>query len=352
MANEMAGEDASLDAITQRILGLAQKDPGAVYGDAEAEDTRPNGMRDPIERQRSGDIDAREEEEPTPDGAAEGADADEAGEKPEGDDNEAYLELPGADGEEAEKIPLAKAQEIIKQHRQMEGDIATAVIRAETEAQQKQDELVSGIRQHYERVAHEAKVTLSALNQMLPQAPNPIMLDRNAGYYDPEGYHIAKLQYDEFMEYRAKVSQTIKDAEKAVGTVSDAQAAEETRRENARLARYIPEWGDDKTRDAKKTAILDALSAKYGITKDEFGDVVSHKAWRMMNDLAESMAKAKAAPEVRKAVQEKAAKIVNGRVSPERAPDGRYMKEARTRLKETGSVDDAAAFLLRSGYLR
>jgi len=342
---EMAGEDASLDAATARIMGIGMAN---LVQDESKLDRLENtsGEVDLNDEQGTTDLEQIERSEALKAEEAEG-DGEDAG---AGEEPATFIELPSdEEGKEAERVPLAEAVEAIKQYRQFQGDIATAVTRVEEEAYVKQDALLRETKSVFDVVAQNARVTLAAMDAYLPQEPDKIMLDRNSGYYDPEGYHNAKIYYDSYKAYREQVVEKLKEAEKGVALSTQYEKAEFERREHAKTARFISGWDKPEVREARKGEILDILSKRYGVTKEDLDDIVDVKAWRMMNDLA-NMAKAvQKAPEVRKAVQEKAAKLVQGKLPPRDTGNGRFVSEARAELKKSGSEDAFANYLQRAG---
>lgn len=344
MSEEMAGEDAALDAAVSKIMSLGTD---KWTQDVSKLDRQPR-EQDAHEQQAETDLDQLE--------AAQAASADEGkGEEPaqaEADDAPAFIEIPGGEGEEAEKVPLTEAVEAVKQLRQMQGDIATAVTKAEEEAYRKHDAIVSEITNALTAVRNEARVALEMMNAYMPAPPDPIMLDRNSGYYDPEQYHLARIQYERAMSHQQQLRDRLGKAEAGLKTTDGYTDQEIVRREQERAARFIPEFKDEKTREAKKAEILDVLQKRYGVTKDELDDIVDHKAWRMMADLVKLANVETKAPEIKKAVQEKAPKLVNGRVPPKDPSNGRFISEARTELKKSGSEDAFVNYLLRSGAQR
>lgn len=342
METEHYGEDAALDDIAERIAGLGM--------DKLVQDTSKLSRTDETDL----DITEQDESGELPQGGEEAAEVDaKSGDEAAAGEAPAFIEIPSTEeGGEAEKIPLTEAVEAIKAFRQMEGDIATAVTRAETEAQAKQDEITSATMQAFETVRTQAKVALEAMRAYMPAPPDRLLLDQNSGYYDPVAYYAQKAQYDDHLSFMQKVQGTILQAEEGLKQTDTHKQTEWSKREAERLARFIPEWKDDKSREAKKSEILDTLGKKYGLTKEELDDIVDHKAWRMLADLTTQLKAQTKAPEVRKHVQEKVAKIVQGRPSQERAPDGKFISDARKALKDTGSDEAFQAYLLRSGVAR
>lgn len=335
---ELSGEDPSVDVAVERIMAKGAD----ALGDVIHEDLRENRTdREPHERDEGVEVEderASDEAEETPQAAE--------------DAEEQFLEIPRGEGEDPERIPVAEALQAVQQLRQMEGQIADAITKAEVEYMSKQDEIIQGIGNIYQDIATKGQTALELIQSFMPQPPSTQMLDRNSEYYDPQGYYEAKAHHDKFMERANQVYATVKGAMEGRQQVAVAVDQTELDRENQRLARYIPEWKDPETRAAKRAEIEGVLTAKYGLTKDDFESVGNHKAWRMMADLAKlSQVNAKA-PEVKKTVQEKAPKLVNGRLPPRETGTGRFVSEDRKALRETGSEDAFARMLIRSGSLK
>lgn len=348
-------EDASLGAAVEKIMSHGHAK--AALGDPVArEDKRESRAdREPHERDLIGELDAEDLNEGAEPKEAESDDSEEpsgAG-AAEGDDGQ-FLEIPGEDeGAEPKRVPLSEAAEAWKKLSQMNGDIATAVIKAETEAQARQDEITTAKLKAFETVRDQAVIALKAMQRYMPQMPSEVMLDRNGQYYDPEGYWVLRNQYDEHVKFVDQLRGTVLQADEGIKGTQGELAQAMTERENARLARYVPAWADEKGREAHKASIVEALGAKYGLTKADIDEIGDHRALRLLTDLAALTKMAKAAPEVRKQIQEKAPKIVNGRAPQSRDPSsGRYINEARKALKESGSEEAAANVFLRSGRLR
>lgn len=344
MTGDLIDDDADIGAAVQSILARG----ASALGDAPRDDARENrDDREAHERADDADMDDR------PDDLVETKAEEGDGKAPSDDGDEQFLEIPGEnDGDDPIRVSTTEAAEAVKQIRQMHGDIATAVTKAETEAQEKADVLVRAQAERYQQLEVSAKAALHLMQQFLPQPPDRQLLDQASQYYNPVAYYEQKAYYDEYVEHANKVRATIAQAQQGQTNVLSEADKLEAERENARLARYIPEWGKPETREAKRAEILTSLQAKYGITKEEFEGVTSHKAWRMMNDLAKLSSVQTKAPEIKKAVQEKAAKITNGKMPARDQGSGRFVSEARESLRKTGSVDDAARLFMRNGLTR
>lgn len=340
--------DATLDSAVESIMKKIPDEAARIDvngNDVEEADARDNrDDRDVTEREGTGDLEEAERQERAAKGDGETG-ADDAGA------DEEFIELPATeDGKEAERIPLAEAVEAVKKLRQMDGDIATAVIKAEEDAFGRQDKITQALENTFKTVRDQGQVALQLMQQFLPQMPDERMLNEGP-YFDPAGYWKQRNYYDAYVDHYHKVAATVKQAEGGLSATSTQQDQEVARRENERASRYIPEFRADDTRAAKKAEIVKALG-KYGLTEADANEITDHRAWRVLHDLAQLQKQKAAAPEVRKAVQDKAPKITKGRTNPSRdAGTGRFVTDARKQLKESGSEAAFAAWALRSGLV-
>lgn len=358
MEANMAGDDASLDAAVAMITKKVTAADVGLEPAPQRKDTRENRSdRDPTEADDYHDLhdlEAMEREEARAKQGKEPATGDDKGEESQEADAEtdAFIELPATEeGKAPERVPLSEAVEAVQKLRQMNGDIDTAVIRAEEEAYQKQDQITQALDKAFGQVSQQAKLALAMMDRYLPQAPDPIMLDENSGYYDPAGYHRAKLYYDGFMQHRSQVQRMLDDSERGRSLTGDQQNGEFSRREIERTARFIPEFKDEASREAKKAEYLKVLEPKFGLSKQDLDDIGDHRAWRLIDYVAKSLSTEKAAPEVRRQVQEKAPKLVQGRLPERDKANGRFIADARKAHREQGSEESLARLLLSSGAL-
>lgn len=349
MEANMAGDDASLDAAIAMITKkISAEDVGGTPQRPARETREDRTDRDAIEADDYHDLhDLEAAERAEKHGKEPGSEAkgEEGQEADAGAD--AFIELPAAEeGKAPERVPLSEAVEAVQKIRQMNGEIDTVVIRAEEEAFQKQDQITQALTKTFSTIEQQAKVALEMMNAYGMREPDPRY------YASTEDYYQAKLDYDAYVTHYNKVVATMRQAQEGAKAVSSQTDTEVSRRELARAARFIPEFKDEKSREAKKAEFLEVLNARYGIDKDALDGIEDHRAWRMINDLVGRIRAEKAAPEVRKQVQEKAAKLVQGRL-PDRDPgNGRFVSDARKELREKGSEDSFVKFLLSSGALK
>jgi hypothetical protein len=339
---DLIDDDPDVGAAVEKILARG----ASALGDEPTPDVRENREdREPHEMAEDADMDDRPDPVETEgkNGAEQAAEGDEQ-----------FLEIPGeTDDADPIRVPMTEAAEAVKQIRQMNGDIAAAVIRAETEAEEKSQQLISATAETYRQVRTTAEAAVRLMQQFLPQPPDRSMLDERSENYDPQRFYALKAYHDEYVAHAQKIHATIAQATQGeAGVMSEAEKLE-IERETRATARYIPEWSKPETREAKKAEILAPLKAKYGLTDEDVAGITSHKAWRILADHAKTLGVEAKAPEIRKTVQEKAAKIVNGKM-PARDPNGtgRFIGRDREELRKTGSVDAAARLFMKSGLTK
>lgn len=344
--------DADVEDAVASIMKLG---PAVFDPEGGAPDKRPNKEEQDItEAQHSTDLEESEREERAK-AATEGDEAkegDEGGEKAAGADEE-FIELPPAEeGGEPTRVPLTEAAEAWQKLRQLEGDTAAAVIKAEEAAFAKQDQITQELSRVFATVKQQGEATLEMMQEFMPQMPDERLLDRNSQYYDPESYWVQRNYYDRFAARYHEIKGKVAAAEKGVQATSGQQESEWSRRETERTARYIPGFDKPETREAKKAEWLQVLGPRYNLDKSDLDEIVDHRALRMIEEHAKLLKAQTKAPEVRKHVQETKAKITKGRVLPDRSKNGQFIGDAFKQLQEHKTADAAAAFLLRSGALK
>jgi hypothetical protein len=345
--------DADVQDAVDSIMKLG---PAVFDPEGGASDKRPNKEdQDITEAQTSTDLEESEREERAAKAADKGDEAKEGegGEKAAGADEEEFIELPPAEeGGEPLRVPLNEAAEAWQKMRQLDGDIATAVIKAEETAFATQDQIPQELSRVFATVKQQGEATLAMMQEFMPQMPDERLLDRNGQYYDPESYWVQRNYYDRFTARYHEIQGKIAAAEKGVQATGGQQESEWTRRETERAARYIPDFDKPEAREAKKAEWLQVLGPRYNLDKSDFDEITDHRALRMIEEHAKLLKAQTKAPEVRKHVQETKAKITKGRVLPDRSRNGQFIGDAFKQLQEHKSTDAAAAFLLRSGALK
>ena len=338
------GNDPSVDAAAAKLLGRfsgaqADGEPEKKRSEAPAQDQEAPLPGDDV------DVDGYKPDEEL----VEGADAQET--EAEGDEAQAsqeeFFELPSeTEGAEAERIPRAEVIKAVRQMRQLEGDVASAVIRAEEEAYQKHDRITQELTSVFETVGKQAKLALEMMYAYAPREPDP----RN--YASTEDYYNAKLDYDGWVAHYNKVAATLKQAEDGAKATGGQQDTEMARRETERAARYIPEYKTEEGRAAWKDGVVKALGAKYGITREDVDDITDHRGVRILDALMKAESANTKAPDVRKVIKETTPKITaKGELPPRDKSNGQFVSEAKKRLQAEGSEAAFARKLLADGTI-
>lgn len=351
MLDTYDNSDGSLDGAVEKIMAKLGTDEGKPT-EASGKMEKQNGTRaEDLQVETDPVIEPEEGDEDRP----EASDGEDPADKNTADDDELFLEIPSEEeGKEAEKIRAADALEAYKSQRQMKESIASAINKQEAEYIAKNDAMLEQIKAVQTEVQRRAEAALKMIPR--PQRPNPVLLDQNSQYYDPARYAAMELDYQDQVAALSHYDKTAKEARDTQEKIEQVQSAQTAEREYARLARHkgFEAYADPAKRGALETALVERLSkSPLAITAEDLKGVQSHKLWLLAENYLKMTETAAKAPEVRKQVQEKAVKITKGqRAGQDRAPNGQFVNDARKELKETGTQDAFANYLIKSGALR
>lgn len=160
----------------------------------------------------------------------------------------------------------------------------------------------------------------------------------------PEQYAQARAQYDALKESYAQARETFGQKDAAVKQRIAQINAERLQQEDKKLPDLIPSWKDPQKRKAESEALSKHYETKYGIQPQELNQFLStamsvgvaYKAWKydqLMEGKANKVNQLRTAPPV----------TVPGAKSTNTKQD--KGNELMSRLRKTGSVEDAAALL-------
>jgi len=199
----------------------------------------------------------------------------------------------------------------------------------------------------YTALQNEAQ-QVAALRQRLeagniPQQPVPP--SRELFDADPIGYMEAKIKYEEDL---ASWQQSMGELEQVSTRQKQMQQQAlqyHLAQEMQKLQQAIPEFGDREKATQLRQAILET-GQSYGYAPEELNEVADSRAVRILHDAMKYRQMMAAQGEVQKKV-EKARPVVKPGVK-RTATTGKVKqrKQAVSRMKQTGSVDDVAKFLL------
>jgi hypothetical protein len=179
--------------------------------------------------------------------------------------------------------------------------------------------------------------------QQIIEANQP-RVDQSLRYSNPAEWSAQMLQHQQWAEQRRSVAF---EAER----LNAEQALEEARgrqslavQEAEKLLSAIPEWKDPATAKAE-TAKLREYGQSIGFSDAELDDVFDHRAVRVLRDAMAYRDLVAKSGKVRSTVEaRKVAKPGTATAAPSKAQD---LQRAKQRLRQSGSVNDAEAAILR-----
>lgn len=332
----LTGDDATLetaaDAMTKiSIPGLWDAD------DEERDDAQP--ARQEREEPQDDEIDEQDEVEASDDDTDETDDGEEGSEK---SDSAEFIEVPDPNGGEPTKIAVAEAVEAYKNWTALGGNVAAVVQRAEERVYEAARERVTA----YNTALQQGITTMQSWITALPtpQMPSIELKNPRSPHYDPDAYDIAKYHYDQAVGLLQRAHGQVQQMQQEKAQNEALLQEQLSEREWKKLVQADPEWGRDP--EGKRNALLKGLQEHYGLSEAELEDIYNHQLYLVAQDALAFRAMKKAAPTLKRQVQEKAAKVTGTRKMPQSVIDQKRQSGVRQQLKKTGSVDAAAGALL------
>lgn len=169
-------------------------------------------------------------------------------------------------------------------------------------------------------------------------------VDQSLRFSNPAEWSAQMLQHQKWAEDRRGVAA---ETERLRGEQAQEEARERqalASQEAEKLLAALPEWKDPAIAKAE-TEQLRQYGQQVGYTEAEIDDIFDHRAVRVLRDaMAYRDLKAKSG-QVRSTVEaKKVAKPGTASAPPSKAQD---LQRAKARLRQSGSVDDAEAAILR-----
>lgn len=162
---------------------------------------------------------------------------------------------------------------------------------------------------------------------------------------DPFGYTEQLARHNEALTKYQGIRQQLEEARQMEAHRKQSVEAEERRAQYEALIAWKPELQDPQKRSNFGNELM-AAAARYGFTKEDFGNLWDVRIIKLMDDARRYQdLKAKAPKAVEKA--RKAPPVIQPkqRQSPG-ATQKRSVQQAQERLRKTGSIDDAARILM------
>lgn len=163
---------------------------------------------------------------------------------------------------------------------------------------------------------------------------------------DPIGYMEAKLSHDDAMaEYQQQQQQ--------MTAITERQRADQNRQHQAYLQSQmqilqerVPEFADPKTASKYRDKMVQAGIDEYGFSADELTSEGDARRLSVLSDAIKHREQQKAAGIARQRAETARPVVKPGVRRPAQASEAKQAKDAQSRMRKTGSVDDVAKFLL------
>lgn len=173
-----------------------------------------------------------------------------------------------------------------------------------------------------------------------PTPPNRELFDK-----DPIGYMEAKVQYDEDVQAWSNQQYAIQQAAQAQEAQMQAALQVHLRDQMKELAEAVPEFADAEKAGKLRDQLM-SYGAKEGYTAEELGQVVDHRAIKVLRKAMLYDQIVAKRGEADKKVEGAKPFVKPGTKRPARTGKAKARQTAASRMKKSGSVDDVAKYLL------
>ena len=275
---------------------------------------------------------------------AEDDEADEADEAEDDDDDEEAEEL------EEEPAPALYTVKVDGAEKQVTLDELRRGYSGQEYIQTQMRQVAEGrkeVEAIYNQLQQEAQ-QVAALRQRLeaggiPQQPVPP--GRELFEADPIGYMEAKLKYDEDLAQWQQGVGELQQFSQRQQQMQQQALQYHLAQEMQKLQQAIPEFGDRQQATQLRQAIIET-GQSYGYSPDELNEVADSRAVRILHDAMKYRQMVAAKGEVQKKVEKARPVVKPGVKKSATTGKAKQSKQAASRMKQTGSVDDVAKFLL------
>jgi|GEM_PF-3774211 len=249
-----------------------------------------------------------------------------------------YLEIVEEDGKEPSRFKVSEVWEGYRKSKDLQGEIEKfkaqpllpqEIEQAIVETTRAREQYITGLKR------------FAAMNQ--PQVPSTELVNPNSPHYNPEAYYQGVQQYQQALHQQQAVETHLSELEHQQRHEQEAVRAARWQREQAKLKSIWPEVLSDK---AAQSEVRGELAKHYGIDDAFLSSelTLDHRIYALAKDaLAYRKGQAKQAEAV-KVVRAKP-KLIRGSARDQQSPTRRQATEARGRLTQSGSLEDAAAAL-------
>lgn len=278
------------------------------------------------------------------DEADEAEDADEADEAEDDDDDEETEEL---EEEPAPELYTVKVDGVEKQvtldelRRGYSGqEYIQTQMRQVAEGRKEVEAIYNQLQQEAQQVA-ALRQRLEAGN--IPQQPVPPTKDLFDA--DPIGYMEAKIKYEEDLATWQQSMGELQQFSARQQQMQQQALQYHLAQEMQKLQQVIPEFGDREKATQLRQAIIET-GQHYGYSPEELNEVADSRAVRILHDAMKYQQMVAARGEAQKKVDKTRPVVKPGVKKSATAGKVKQRKNAASRMKQTGSIDDVAKFLL------
>lgn len=209
------------------------------------------------------------------------------------------------------------------------------------------EEQSSAFKASKQQVEEQRAFMSSLLQSILPQPPDPALIAEGSPKYDPFAYLSQKEQYERVVGHLNALHQQSEQSRQEADRQTKAQRDKKAAEEWDRLQEAIPDLRDKAKADAIFSDIAKA-GQEYGFTQQELAETLpyDHRFVPALRDAARWRKLQASKPNAVQQVQNRPPVQKSGkRLTPD-AQKARRAVDAMSRLKETGSIDDAASAYL------
>jgi len=175
----------------------------------------------------------------------------------------------------------------------------------------------------------------------MPKPPAKELLDR-----DPIGYMQAKVAYEEQVAEYQRVQFQYQQIQQQQVQRTEAQHQAYLQQQLQVLQQAVPEFADPKKAPAYRDKLVQAGQNYYGFDPQELGAIADARYLNVLNDAMKYREIKAARGEVDQKAQNARPVIKPGVKQSGRSSQQKKAREAVSRMRQTGSIDDVAKFLL------
>lgn len=198
------------------------------------------------------------------------------------------------------------------------------------------------------QLEQQRQYVTSLVKSIIPSAPDPSMADPNSPNYDPAGYISAKAQHESWTQHLSYLDSEEQRAAQERQAKSETETQAKVQKEWATALEKLPELKDAKRLEAfgKKTL---KYGPEYGYSPQELANIHhDHRQLLVLKDAIAWRELQASKATVQKKVEGRPPITKGGNRLSAGGQQARKATDAVSRLKQTGSVEDAAAAYLAS----